>query len=265
MKKKVWLFIPCYNIESHIVPTLKRIPQEALERLDRVLIVDNGSSDKTLSVTLDYLKTETSLSKTEVYQNSENYYLGGSTYIAFSKALQDDVDYVICLHSDGQAPPEELPQFLDHIDSPEDYDFISGSRFMEESNTQDYSLLRNLGNRVFSAWQKVILKQEIQDLGAYLAFNMKTISKLPIKDIPFDMGYHPYLVLVAAKLSSRQLRIKEFPIRWGAVEVSHVNIWSYASVHFSRLIQLSVFKQARLKKNNKVLVTVKVWPHSESS
>ena len=234
---KIWIFVPCFNVAGLVVPTLKRIPKNVLDRVDKVLVVDNNSDDGTDSLVLQFVEGQ---SKFSFYQNKKNYSLGGSTVLAFDKAIANQVDYLICLHSDGQAPPEQLQDFINAIDSGESYDFILGSRFLNESECDEYSRLRLYANHIFAWIQQFILKQRVYDLGSYIAFNMQTIKQLAYNRVISDMGYHPNLILTAAKTLKRPLRFFEFPIAWGKVEVSHVNIWEYGIKHLSRLIRFIV-------------------------
>ena len=114
-KLSIALFIPTYNVQGEIIPVLRAIPIEVLERLGKVYIIDNGSTDKTIDEIKVYLDSQNT-SKFELYQNKVNEMLGGSTINAFNKSIHDDINFLICLHGDGQAKPKDLKQFIKKID-----------------------------------------------------------------------------------------------------------------------------------------------------
>ena len=234
-KMRVALFIPTYNSATQIVDVLDRVPAAFGQQVQAIYIFDNKSSDNTLEVLDKYIRN-TGKNKICVFQNEKNYYLGGSTVLAFHQAIVDNIDYLICMHSDGQADPQFLTHFSEHLD--QGYDFILGSRFLRNSQVGSYSKLRYLFNMIFVYLQWLILKQRVYDIGAFIGFKMSTIKRFPFKEITADMGYHPYLIMVVSKLSDQKIRFKEFPIHWGKVETSNINVMAYALIHLKRIIFL---------------------------
>lgn len=235
MEQKVALFIPTYNSEKNIVEVLEQIPDDFYLSVAVIYIFDNASSDRTVEVIEKYV-CDNKKSKIIIFKNSKNYLLGGSTILAFSQAIEDKIDYLICLHSDGQADPVFLNKFKSYIN--DDYDFILGSRFLKVSQVKEYSRLRFLFNIFFVYLQWLVIRQKVYDLGAFVGFRINTIKELPYNSIDADMGYHPYLIMVSCYLSPRKLKFKEFPISWGKVETSHVSIFKYGLIHLKRIILL---------------------------
>lgn len=251
------IFIPCYNVSQQIESVLRAIPADISRDVDKIYIIDNGSKDDTVAKCLNFAQQHLS-QKIFVYQNSENYLLGGSTVIAFHLAQNDDLDYLVCLHGDGQGNPEDLYQFKDAFKE-DRYDFVLGSRFLRDSEVEEYSKSRYFVNLIFAYFQQLLIGERVYDLGAYIGFNMKTIKRLPFQTIEADMGYHPYLILAAKYFLKRPLRFKEFPIRWGAVETSNVNPTLYALKHIKKLITLYI-NGPQLKKQAPALKTNCLFP-----
>lgn len=233
------LFIPVYNVATHIAEVIDNIPPDALRRINAVYFFDNGSSDDTLAVIKKSLQKKGD-PRFHIFRNNSNYYLGGSTILALRKSIESGADFMICLHGDGQADPADLNKFIALADQDPDLDFVFGSRLEKNSQTASYSLLRLWGNHFFSAVQKMILRQKINDIGAYIAFNLKSIAPLSYWQVPHDMSYQPLLVLYLAKL--KQIRAMEFPISWGPAETSNVNIVSYGLKHSLRLLRIYFFR-----------------------
>lgn len=236
-KKRIALFIPTYNVGKQVGGVLHKIPPDILSQISKIYFVDNISSDDTIEVVKAWAENQAG-ELCEIYQNKENVFLGGSTKLAFDLALKDEIDYLICMHSDGQASPNDLSQFVEAIKM-DQYDFILGSRFVSGSDRSNYSPLRYWFNLFFAYLQQVHLKQKVYDIGAFIGFKMETIKRLPYSSVPYDMGYHPYLILIASQLKS-DLKFKEFPIYWGEVETTNVNVWKYGAVHLSRIMKMTL-------------------------
>lgn len=247
MALKLALFIPVYNVEAHLDGVLRRIPETVWSQMQRIYIIDNVSSDRTLDVALEFARGH-SVYPIQVFRNSRNGMLGGSTAMAFDRAIADGIDYLICLHGDGQAPPEALPEFISRC-SEDRYDFILGSRLLPGSETGEYSRPRWLANLAFAYLQQAITKQKVYDLGAYIGFNMRFLRGFPYRALVPDMGYHPILILTACRLALSPPRFTEFPIHWGRVENSNINVMSYSLIHLMRLLGLYFMRPRRLDRN----------------
>ncbi len=232
---KTALFVPCYNVEAEVVGVLEGITPAILERVSYVLLFDNQSQDRTRDTLKQYLK-ERNDSKFKLFENAANYSLGGSTMLGFQKALELQQDYLIVLHSDGQADPADLVPLLDAIDE-EGLDLVFGSRFLPSSKTAHYSLTRKLGNLFFIYLQWIILGAKVRDLGSMIGYRLALVKSLPYQKLGSGMSYHPYLVLTAFQLAKQKIRWKEFPISWGKVVGNNVNPWVYGFHYLRQLLR----------------------------
>ena len=231
-KIKTVLFVPTYNVAGTVAEVLRRIPSEALEKLDSIYLVDNGSHDGTREIITDIVAQDKK-GKYRCFLNESNYSLGGSTIIAFREAIKQQADYLICMHSDGQADPMDLTKFLNAIreDQP---DFVFGNRMAEEN--KEYSKLRLWGNKFFAMLQRILVNRPIQDIGSFIAFKLDTVEKLKYWQYRHDMGYHPLLILEAfRKLNPKWIDI---PIKWGKVEETNINPFVYGIQHLWRISRL---------------------------
>ena len=256
-RKRIGLFIPCFNVEHTLPLVLARLPLAASQRLEVILIVDNQSSDATRKVAQECI-VRLGLDQAKVYCNVSNYLLGGSTVVAFDLARQMNLDFLICLHSDGQADALDVARFISVIDSG-DFDFVLGSRLLKDSRVDGYSRSRYLFNLLFAYLQQPLVGQPVFDLGAYVAFNIKTLTSIPYHRLKADMGYHPYLISCARQFLGRKLRIHEFPIAWGKVETSHINPVVYGLRHAWRLARLAI-GGAKLSATTQEYATEQIYP-----
>ncbi len=96
---KIAAVIPAYQEEKHIADVARR----ARAQLDRVLVVDDGSTDNTAA--------EARAGGAAVIVHSENRGKGESIKTGLRHWLDRGVEYVVLLDADGQHLPEEIARF----------------------------------------------------------------------------------------------------------------------------------------------------------
>src|SRR6266545_4950246 len=90
-KPKVVVVMPAYNAANTLRITYDAIPKEDV---DQVILVDDGSRDKTLEIAKDL--------KLEVFVHARNYGYGGNQKTCYTEALKAGADIVVMLHPDYQ-------------------------------------------------------------------------------------------------------------------------------------------------------------------
>ena len=140
--------LPAYNEEVAIGSVVLRARQHA----DRVLVVDDGSQDRTAEVA--------ELAGAEVIRHAENMGKGAALRTGFAAA--DGADVIVTIDTDGQhsltevssscAPdgaqldPADIPKLVAPILAGE-AEMVNGSRYLN-GNKRDTTLYRRLGQRV---------------------------------------------------------------------------------------------------------------------
>lgn len=162
---RILIVIPTYNCEKQISKVLQGFNKKLINRVTKVVIIDNGSSDNTLSVALKAINRIRS-PKFEIWQNIKNYNLGGTHKVAFIAAEKLNMDYIAILHGDNQANTTELNDLIDVAESDKNYDAILGSRFMKGSRLIGYDKTRIIGNRVLNIIFSIIALRVCRDLGS---------------------------------------------------------------------------------------------------
>lgn len=119
---KTVIIVPAYNEAPIIAETLRDL--RSVINKDKIsadiVVVDDGSSDHTGSVTLpytDYLLT-----------HSQNCGLGASLATGLEFAKRSDYDYCVTFDSDGQHDPRDIHKVLAKLAA--GYDIVIGSRFL---------------------------------------------------------------------------------------------------------------------------------------
>ena len=117
MSRQSLTALPVYNEVDHVTQVL----DEAVRYSDRVLVVDDGSTDGTsdlLAQRNDVLRIE----------HAENRGYGASLKSAFDYAVANRYDVLVTIDCDGQHEPRLIPQF---IEACRDADIVSGSRYLK--------------------------------------------------------------------------------------------------------------------------------------
>ena len=163
IKKKILIFIPAYNVEKKIYSVIERIPKTIFQNNDiKILIINDCSKDKTYE---EILKTTKNFNYTfEVYNSTINLGYGGVQKYAFQYAIDNEYDYAIMVHGDGQYAPEEIPNFISKFND-ESLDAVFGSRMMSYKSALKGGMpfYKFLGNIFLTFIQNLILSSKISE------------------------------------------------------------------------------------------------------
>lgn len=128
MIKTVALIIPCYN-EQEVLPVFYKTVTEVFDKLPqyafKLLFVNDGSRDETLSILRDLAKKD---SRVTYLSFSRNFGKEAAMYAGFCNV---DADAVAVMDADLQDPPSLLPEMLSILEN-EDYDSVATRRVTRE-------------------------------------------------------------------------------------------------------------------------------------
>ena len=201
---KVTVAICAYNVEETLEKTIASMPQGLA---DEVILVDDGSSDRT--VELGHKLGETLDLKVIVHPENRGY--GAVQKTAYAAAMERGADVVALLHGDFQYDPASLPLLVSPILA-RGADMTFGSRFASDGNplAGGMPLYRFVGNRITTVAENVMIGTRFTDMHSGMrAFNRKCLLSLPFlayrNDFTFDKQ-----TTVDAVMSG--LRVTEIPI-----------------------------------------------------
>lgn len=180
-KPKILVAIPAYNCAKQIPRVLAGFNKKLLDRVEKVIVIDNGSTDGMADEAKKAIK-RLGTTKIEVWRNKDNYNLGGTHKVAFLAGEKMGVDYVAILHGDDQAKTSELNNLIDVAEQQPDLGAILGCRFMKGSVVTGYSWQRIWGNRAINVAYSIVAMRPSKDLGSGL--NLFKLS---------DLADHHYL------------------------------------------------------------------------
>lgn len=207
---KILVAVPMYNCEKQIARVIAQFSDELQGFITELLIIDNGSKDGSLEAARSALPGLQNM-KVTLFQNCENYSLGGTHKVAFNYALNNNYDYCVILHGDDQGSIKDL---LPYLKSGEyrDYDSFLGARFNKDSKLVGYSKFRIFGNVVVNLFCSIACGRWVEDMGSGLnVFSRRYLSNKFYLYFPNDLTYNVYLLLYAVYSKSK---FKFFPLIW---------------------------------------------------
>jgi glycosyltransferase involved in cell wall biosynthesis len=185
--------IPAYDDEKHIGDIVRR----TRERLDFVLVVDDGSSDTTAQRARE--------AGAEVIVHEQNRGKGEAIKTGLGQCLDREITWVSLLDSDGQHLPEEIDRFLAAATSATALPFFIGSRM---NNVAGMPFLRRVVNRYMSRQISRVCRQQIPD--TQCGFRM--VHRQLIPDLLGGGDRFDYETEVLIIASRKGYRIESVPI-----------------------------------------------------
>jgi glycosyltransferase involved in cell wall biosynthesis len=155
------IIIPTFNNDL----TLEKVITGVLEFTDQIIIVDDGSFDRTPEILENY-------SNLTVITLPDNKGKGFAIRTGFKEAVRRGYSYAITIDSDGQHLPEDLPKFLEKSAS-EPHTLIIGARNLEQSGIPGGT---TFGNRFSNFWTRLETGHRLPDTQS--GFRLYPLEKL---------------------------------------------------------------------------------------
>jgi glycosyltransferase involved in cell wall biosynthesis len=185
--------IPAYQDEKHIGDIVRR----TRERLEHVLVVDDGSTDQTAQRARE--------AGAEVIVHNQNRGKGDAIKTGLAYWSDREITWVSLLDSDGQHLPEEIERFLKAAASSTQPTFLIGNRM---NNVSGMPFIRRVVNRYMSKQISRLCGQEIPDTQCgFRMLNRQLIPELLGGGDRFD--YDTEVLIVASR---KGYRIESVPI-----------------------------------------------------
>ena len=159
----VMVGIPCYNEEVAIGSLVVRASQYA----DRIVVLDDGSTDKTAEVAR--------LAGADVLEHSVNCGKGASVRDLFEYAKQCGVDILVILDGDGQHNPDDIPKLTQPL-LLDEADVVNGSRYLDGGG-RETPRYRRFGQIVLDKVTHLGFGRDVKvtdTQSGFRAFSMKT-------------------------------------------------------------------------------------------
>jgi glycosyltransferase involved in cell wall biosynthesis len=192
------VIVPTYNNQK----TLQKVLDAVLQYTQNVIIVNDGSTDKTSEILKQYSKC------TQIH-HPKNLGKGRALRNGFRKAIELKFEYAISIDSDGQHFASDIPDFIADIQK-EPNSLLIGSRNMTQENVPKKS---SFGNKFSNFWFKFETGITLDDTqSGFRLYPLQLIPKqfytnkfefeievivrsawngIPVKNIPIQILYDP--------------------------------------------------------------------------
>lgn len=210
------IVIPAYNEELRLPATLESIaaflPSLGIET--EIIVVDDGSKDRTATVAESYRQKFASL---RVVPNGVN---RGKGYSVRHGMLEARGSHVLFTDADLSAPIEEAAKLLEALRT---YDVAIGSRALDRKLiTVHESLFREFAGIVFNVIVRVTLRLPFVDTQCgFKAFRRERCKILFEQQRIERFGFDPELLYLARH---HGLKTVEIPVRWAHSPATKINM-----------------------------------------
>jgi glycosyltransferase involved in cell wall biosynthesis len=219
--QKITVISPCLNEEQGIEQVLQRMP----EFVDEVIVVDNGSTDRTSEVARSY-------GARVIREDVRGY--GRSYKTGFSWATGD---VIVTLDGDHSYPPDAISYLLEaflHLD----VDFLNASRFPVRDR-KAMGFKHKFGNLVLSMAMSVLYLRWVRDSQSGMWVFRRSILK-DMQLVSDGMAFSEEIKIEALK--SNRVRFAEISIQYssrlGEIKLNpwrdgFYNLWFLVKKRFS--------------------------------
>jgi glycosyltransferase involved in cell wall biosynthesis len=177
---QIAVVVPAYNEALLIERTVRSIP----EFVDRVLVVDDGSTDATASVARALLDP-----RVVVVSHGLNRGVGAALCTGYRLALAAGMDAVAVMAGDAQMHPDDLLALLTPVVSGQ-VDYAKGDRLSHPEVRARMPWTRHVGNCVLSALTRFAIGLPVRDSQCgYTVLSRRALERLPLDALWCGYGY----------------------------------------------------------------------------
>lgn len=202
--KKIGVVVPAFNEEKLIGRVFSTMP----EFVDRIIAIDDASTDTTLSVMNDYASRD---NRILIIPHKKNAGLGASLIDGYLKAKDLRIDVTAVMAGDAQMAPSDLENVIKPVATGE-VDYVKGNRLLREEVVSRMPAYRFIGNGLLSFLSKFATGywQIIDPQCGYTAISLKALQSIPIQKMIKGYGYNAHIL--------HMLNLNNFLVRDVSVE-----------------------------------------------
>jgi glycosyltransferase involved in cell wall biosynthesis len=235
--KKVIVVMPAYNAAETLQKTYNEVMAQGI--VDLVIVVDDASNDKTVSVA----KT---LPDTIVHTHEKNMGYGANQKTCYRLALENNGDIVIMVHPDYQYTPQLIPAMASMIGNGL-YHCVLGSRILGGYALKGgMPVWKYVSNRFLTIVENLLISAKLSEYHTgYRAFSGELLERLRLEinsdDFVFDNQMLAQIVWLGYTVAEVSCPTKYFP------EASSINLMRSIKYGFGCLLTALSFRLARMR------------------
>lgn len=190
---RIAAIIPALNEQESIVHVLAGLPRELV---DEVIVVDNGSTDRTAEVARG-------AGASVVREDRKGY---GYACAAGVAATGAGFDVLVFMDGDGSDDASELGTLIEPIEH-DSADLVLGSRVLGPAARGALLPHQRLGNELTTALVRLLYGQRLTDLPPFKAIRRPVLAGLGMREMTYG-----WTVEMIVKCARRKHRIVEVPV-----------------------------------------------------
>ena len=216
---KTLCVIPVYNEDNELIDLIDQIKKYEYKKYNLTYIfINNGSTDESLKIIKD--------SNIKYLNLKSNMGVGYALMIGYLYAKKYNYNYLIHLAGNGKMKPSQIGNFMHNL-LEKNYNFVSGSRFLDGSTKKNNPLIRIILIKTFSFFLKIFFKKNISDPSCgFRAFDINIFSNFKeeyFKKELFTYGYEYYSF--GKIINSKSINFHEIP-----VSMDYPSIGNYSKI-----------------------------------
>ena len=190
------IVMAAYEEADGLTDVLAKIPPEIIGLPVRIVVVDDGSTDRTAAIASD--------SGADVAVHGRNLGQGDALHTGFAVALDGGAEVVVTMDAGGQHRADQIEELVAPVVAG-DADYVQGSRFL--GLYDDAGTSRDAGIRVFTALINAVGGTDITDCtNGFRAIRGEGLARMRLHEDRFSA---PEIILEARR---RGLRMLEVPV-----------------------------------------------------
>ena len=169
--KKVVVVMPAYNAAKTLRQTYDEVMAQGA--VDRIIIVDDASSDETSAIAR-------TLPKTRIYIHMHNRGYGGNQKSCYRLALEEGADIIIMMHPDYQYTPKMIPAMVSMIGN-DLYHCVLASRILGGYAVRGgMPRWKYIANRFLTFTENLLLGAKLSEYHTgFRAFSRELLAQIP--------------------------------------------------------------------------------------
>ena len=237
--------MPAYNAAQTLRKTYDEVIAQGI--VDLIIVVDDGSSDETVSIAK-------ALPNTIVHIHERNRGYGGNQKSCYKLALEEGGDIVIMVHPDYQYTPKLIPAMASMIGNGL-YECVLGSRILGGYALEGgMPIWKYIANRFLTLVQNILLGAKLSEYHTgYRGFSRDLLERLPLEvnsdDFVFDNQMLAQIVWFGYTVAEVSCPTKYF------AEASSINLFRSIKYGIGCIFTALIFRLAKMK-----IMTSKVFP-----
>lgn len=212
-RPRIVVVMPAYNAAQTLELTYADLPRE---KVDLVILVDDGSSDDTLRIAREL--------GLRIFVHGRNYGYGANQKTCYREALRAGAEIVVMVHPDYQYDPRLLPDLVRPIEE-DRADVVLGSRLLGvHPIAQGMPWWKYVANRLLTALENQAFGLRLSEYHT----GYRAYSRRALELVNFEMNSDRFIFdqEIIAQMVAGGLRISEVPVpaRYFP-EASSASVW----------------------------------------